>query len=1258
MGISVRIDLDISGISNKALRNALSGRIAQIQQEAQEKKKQIIKEELQTAYDRRTVVANTDISAGARKIFDPSKSPKISLEEYLESTAGGSTGSQGGTVGRRLNPATSINSIIFRKDEAPWQGRLRAYISNAGGTAFRELDFDWMYVGESPYINGDPDQAQDEDIGSPEDYLSSVSPVDVNVLCSLDDFAISTSLSPTNVIAGYNNRVRSCRKLGNWIYNPRYQGLAVTNTGPFCQIQRCLYLDNESYGGVRCVILPFVEDTCIVVVFAETIVKRRAIDFYRVKTGGGTVAANTTRNIVVPNAWYYAREIIGAEGASVPIRPKWEWLVGRIPEGLGQIDYIRARMTPRTLEASNLGNGGTISPENWDQSHMITFQLMAGGNFKSHYSQYYARKNNLAGQATSKIKHNEVWPDLCPGREITGIIWASTDPNDTLPVGEPLNTPDPCGLGLDRSIRGWDTSDNFTFNIYNEETGGTTSRRTYRSRAMTWVNIEDGEPAALGQEETTFGELVPGDYLWVRVHEVKHNWKEESYCAVQHGTNRITPVPPETGAETGWTIESGGYAGPQDHLCENLFIDIYLKDGTSLSVDSSGNVTNHVEYPEVAVDSEVITDYRTVSGDTMRSFIVNRNKILEITTPEFLIGSADLLFSRLDTLSEDSYNGAEIQEYEVGDISFAYHGNPLWTYHYGPIPGKNRLPDAHLDLLLKWGSYSQPDPGEGTTTSEPYSLTYPGAQSPVGFSTQGVDGLSGPAPGPGVDAYFPPPPRRSRVTWPNPPWAHYATWIESPKLTNFDYRTGNSLVLNETYTFSIYVYVASTGYRDDGIYPAAYYECKQLTKAKFALCHTTERDMNFPRVHEYSVWEVEIGEWTRVSLTFKAIGKDAIRLDNWDGDNLSELYFSFDSPQIEEGTSVSDFQVRGEYLQSFANGTYSDQLAKGNAVGTIGMFTQGYGYDPNAWPLFGVPLEGNVVNEIIAPPGGVNIYSPVEYTSGANSNVGQAGAFSPTIYNELDPDRQPSNGSGELEGQACSYSAPNYYIGYSADRTLSQAIDASTQEGDNYWTSINSMINTPVETRYVDANGSCLSQTNTNENGQIGASTCSSIGSSYGDFDNSENYDFDRSLNNDNCSSLYYGVDVQYTDEDGVTGTYTGLRDVDPGQNCTFNIGYGSDGGNAGGYSGNQPNEERDENNGESEPDECELIIDKAERQKGFLRNCGYHFSELFQRADYYAQPGILTYTDFNDPQGNAEALGKLGFDVEGILGIIAAELD
>jgi hypothetical protein len=1266
MAINVQINVDLSNLSQRAIEQAVADRAAQIQSEEEAK----IKREALEAKTNRLEERRQDSKGIEDMPTWRSKPPRLELSSYAIKQK-------------------NWNMMWFRVENAPSQRRLRAYISNSEGSSFRELNLDWAMESSLLPINGDPASPVDEEIPTPSSYLESFLPdwVEPKNLHKVDDMPPFSTFVVPRIVAGNNaNGFSLAKQLDNWIYNPWFMGLSLSKTGPFVQVQRVLWEKIQDSGGTRIALLPLIDDIAVAVVFTETIVKSRSIDFFRIKQGGGTIAANSPRSVSIPSVYRYAQSIRGNGEQGTQETPTWEFLIGRIPGGFGAIKSVTARMAPRNPEGEQIADGTkTIGLTNFDQTHSIKFALCTSGSFPQHYRQYYADKDVRSQQAkirtvlTDAEKDKTKWT-WAPCKFVSPIMTIGTDPrvyhpSPFLPDGQ-VNNCD--GTGYDLSKRGWDDTEYYSDLFYNYSTGTTTNKRVYRGWSKTWGS-------ETGQTPATFKAVYEGDYLFVRILEVEWN-NQSSYCQSQYGTTRIAPYEEITEGDR----YTGNHNSPQNWT-ESLYLTIELEDGSAIEVNLSGGNTvfNYKETAHVMQDSELISYHNDVNGvePTVRCFVVSDVALEEIEPPQTLKANIGQLFNRLYQQGEDEFYAANILEGEnQSNLSYGDYADSVYHYKYGPLPGKNLLADGHGKSLARWLPFSPVPQG--------YSLEEDYGSPPVKVKSSypGIEDEES------VLATLPVIPRDALYSLGN---NSYKSWMECASLNVLDYRGGQPLK-GKSYIFSVYVKVNDVGAKDNGIYPDEVKECEgtlddnggklEVTgeegKALICLQQVVPKANKF-YISKYTVQEVEIGSWYRIWMKMTCKGGDIFRIDNWNGNHLSYLQMEVFGPQLEstekekptdkdKNDKPTDYLPRGDFAQVYRSGVYTDAVAKGNAYNSIGTETAGWVYDPNAIPVDGVFMSQGIGFESIyqqGDSGTLNAQSVVNNLGAdSNSNLfpeeeGRVSKWSPAAYSDLGVESPITSGAyksdiGGASTARCDVGAPQFNEGPLADRK-NETFQSVNDQPATYYESLYKISNEKIETGkinssstndYAGLNGSTSKVRMTSNN-------CATPPWKYGDLDASDpeysvngnpDYDSDRRLVSGCLEQGYSSDNGKYNSNLGkATGSMYGVNSAE----CVTYAQYGPGGTplgapELGGGSSSLAGTAEGAQGQQAERDQCKFIMDKAKKMQGWLKNQNYMMSELLLRGEATSLPGVIQYTSWGNLERNAKSLESLGFDAEVILGI------
>jgi hypothetical protein len=1288
MAINIEIRVDTSGLSQKAIENAVAARAAQFKQEEEAK----IQREALQAYRKELEEKRKD-TKGIKDLptWDPNP-PRLELSNY---------------VIKQKN----WNMLWWRTEVVPENRRMRAYLSNSQGTSFREFNLDWAMESSTLPINGDPKSPPNNEIPFPSDYLESFLPswVELKNLHKVDDLPPLTHFFPPRIVAGSSyDGFSLATELDNWIYNPRFMSLSLLYTGPFCAVQRVLWEKIRDYGSVRLAILPLVDDIAVAVVYTETVVKTRAIDFYRIKQGGGTIAANSPRNVTISSVDMYSKSFRKNGGQGTKETPVWEFLIGRIPGGFGQIKYVNARMSPRNPAGEQIAAGSaSIGLDNFDQTHSIQFQLCTSSSFAQHYREYYPKKDYRTQQAEPYEKKldengNEIPREWAPCKFISVPLWIGTDPrvyhpSPYLPEGQ-VNTCD--GTSYDLSKRGWDDTEFYTEQFYNFLDNTTTNKRVYRGWSKTYYELDPGETLPQGYVPTQFETVNEGDYLFVRINEIGWN-NNGPYCTSQYGTTRIAPyaIDPES-AEDPEDRRKGNYLSPQQWT-ESLYLYIGLKDGSVLQVSLPGYTTQaYQETAHVMSDIELLSLHNDPDSvePNVRTFVVSDLGLEEIECPEKLKTEIKKgrLFNRLKQEDEGYFPANIIEGENEQNISYGDYADPIYHGKYGAIPGKNWLTEGHDKMLDAWYPFGTLPAGWVLTDEydEPpihVSSTYPGA----------VDGKSS-------YAFLPHPPRDVLYDLGS---NGFKSYMESNPVNLLDYKIAQP-ALGKRYIFSIYVRVISIEDGDGGIYPEESKDC-QTKDENFAnppgralVClQQVNRKADKFFLSEYTVQEVEIGSWYRIWMTCKIKGGDRFRIDNWTGDHLSTLKMEVFGPQLEttekeketdepKNDKPTTYEPRDQYLQVYRSGVYTDAVAKANSYQVIGQESRRWYYDENEVPLdkdflkLGIGFE-SIFQQVNGKT--IDARSPVDDLGSRQSyptNQGQPDKFSPAVYESLGVDQAGSvgangnnGGGGGGAGTRCSIGAPSFDNGPVADRkneTFVPFVVPPPEGAPTFWNKTHKLMGEQIKEGKINASYNNDYAGLNNSEGRLRASSNTCPKPSWPAYGNLDAQDESYSINGDKdfdadrktlstCSYQGYGSsNAVYIDS---TGEANGMVSGGAQPYACDSLGGGFTGGGVtgGGVTGSgvtggifnpSTNAPYKSDNEELDRQSCEFKLDKAQKMKGFLKNQRYHISELLLRGDIKSLPGVIQYSSWGELEKNAKSLEELGFDPEIVLGIGAGAED
>lgn len=1013
MAINVDIRIDLSPISQKAIENALASRIAQLQKEELER---IEREALEKRVNRLEERRQDTIGIQDLPSWNPNP-PRIELSSYVPTQK-------------------QWNMFWWRVENAPDQRRLRAYISNTSGSAFRELNLDWAYQAATIYPNGDPSNPEpSSDVPDVETYLDSFLPdwLTVNDMHRWDDMPPLTGIGNNSVLCGSSqNGFVQGRVIQRWFANPRIRGLTLSTTGPFVLAQRVLWERRNNYGGTRLAVLPLIDDIAVVVVFTETIIKTRFIDFFRIKKGGGTIPANTPRSFVVPSVYRYAQQFRYSESEIEEQPPTWEWLVCKVPPGFGQIRSVTARMAPRNPS-------GNADVESFDQTHSIKFVICKSSSMPSHYRKYYADIDYRTGSAKPRavLTEDELDPaniEWAPVSEVGPVMTIGTDPQFFHP-----DAFDESG-NLRPEVRGWNDGEVYNETVIDYPSGSEITVRTYRSYGKIWSIDPPTVPGPL-YEQVEFADISRGDYLFVRILEC--GWDNQDggqpYTTAQYGVNRYKPYPESEENENNlypFDKRNGGYSSdtPKAVRAENLYITLQSVNGSTLNVSGGGNALAYIETAHVMEDTELITYHNDPLSvePNVRSFVVSDSVVQEIETPSnvkkriaskgvpFRVYTDEqkerpffnpfleqpvfdpIYFPLLEELPVPE-EPAEIFEAETSTIlSHSDSADRMFTGLHGPVPGKNLIDASEVTGMTQWIPSGIP-PG--------YS-SFVGEQEPDGIGTSEYAPDAG-GPGNAIRVNLPSIPRSQVVLLDN-----WNSFLESRPQNIIDYREAQMLV-GRRYIFSVFVKAELVESQGDGFYPSQVRECETSEdnvtgdpeKVLLSLQHVLYKSGR-PFIREYTVQSVSPGGWNRIWFDFTCAGDDRFRIDNWNGKYISNMEVQIFGAQIEEASGTlapTQYMPRNDFLsQIYWNAVLPDPIAKANETQVIGEETSAewsYGY--SYFELFN---SGRGINfEILGPTAGLAEAQDFINTLNSNSqNFGwpeeeqRTSNFSPVVYDRAD----------------------------------------------------------------------------------------------------------------------------------------------------------------------------------------------------------------------------------------------------------------
>ena len=1270
MAINVDIRVDLSNLSQAAIENAVAARADEVRRQAEQ---EIAREALETKKTNQTEVIK-DVK-GIQDVPKWRKNPpRLKLDTYDIKYK-------------------HWNMLWYRMDIVPNQRRLRAYFSNTAGTSFRELNLDWAYVSSDIAINGDPSAPADPDSPTPENYLESYLPAFTNTAGSTSkikpyhlmrkhDFPPTTTFITPKIIAGnsYDGYTEG-RCIDSWIFNPRIAGLALSYSGPFLGVQRVIWERIITTGGARIAVLPLVDDIAVLVVFTETVIQKKQIDFYRIKQGDGTVPSTAkdygfgpsqsrTHSFTIYSVYRYAQSIRIGNEASEAQTPCWEWVIFRIPPGFGKIASVTARLAPRRAVQD-----AAPTADNFDQTHGLTFMLCTSSSLPQHYKQYYPDKDYLTGQAKPQIiiegqSDPTKDPKWVEAKVISPPMTIGTDPRFYNPSAY-----DNQG-NLKPDARGYDLNEYYTETLYNIETGTSSTKRLYRGYAKTW-GISNLDSLGTGTfQSATFGTVNEGDYLFVRIIECARD-HNSPYPVTNFGYYRseFHPLSTEVNDDTyKFNKKNGGYSYEQ-LFNENLYLTICTTEGDTFTLgNGSYSSSAYKETAHVMEDNTLTTFHNDLEGvePNIRSFVVSDVALEEIETPGYMkTDGINKLFNRV-VLNADAYQSNIIEGEPDAVIAHGDNGDKMFTNEYGPIPGKNFINESEGSQLNGWKPFVIPTgyslDKDGTTASAPPLDVY----SYTDLNKNNTQTTGGHA----VRVVMPPPPRDAIYSI-----SSFNSYMQSitNKLNTLDYREGQPL-LGKKYIFSVYIKVNSvrnndgTIVREGGVYPNDTDNCIDSARvlkndpeyALICLAHVSNKNGQYERLHEYTVQQVEIGEWFRVWFTVEIVGCDMFRIDNWDGEFLSYIDADVWGIQLEKTNDKgkpTKYMPRRRFAQIYRNGIYSDAYAKANAYQTIGQMPPYYYYDPNTIPLDGVQLgigigfENNAqVQDMLNQlnHGGANFNWPADEQ--------RHGEWSPAVYPSLgagSPITSTGNGGSPADGgygsgpgtqPRCFWGVPIYNQGPVADRRNGVWINSETQ---SVWGAYYAMAGEKITQANIGPDGipdgAGLQQSSSTV--RLNSAICDQSRQTYGDV-NLDSYDYNRTIVSQCMVQGYGSVDNKYNTTNGTTGSMSGVGSGI----CTNEIGGGLAGTGIGSqqYYNSYPFEPKSTGvaGKDSDRTQCEFKLDKREKLRGWFKNQNYNISELFLRSDSKSLPQIVQFTSYGDLERNANSLRDLGYDPEVILGI------
>lgn len=1258
MAINVDIRVDLSNLSQVAIENAVANRAAEVRRQAEE---EVTRKALETKKTNQ-VEKITDVK-GIQDVPKWRKNPpRLKLETYHIKYK-------------------QWNMLWYRMDAVPSQGRLRAYFSNTAGTSFRELNLDWAYVSSDIAINGDPSAPADPESPTPENYLESYLPSGVKPyhLMRKSDFPPNTTFVYPKILAGNGYKGYSeGRYIDSWIFNPRISGLGLVYGGPFLGIQRVIWERIFTTGGARIAVLPLIDDIAVLVVFTETVIQKKQIDFYRIKQGDGIVGTtikdwgfgkslSRMHAFTIYSVYKYAQSIrVGS--VSQAQTPRWEWVVFRIPPGFGQIASVTARLSPRRPSKDV-----APSADNFDQTHGITFMLCTSPSLPEHYNQYHYDKDYLTGQAKPRIiidgqDESSYTPTWVEAKVISPPMTIGTDPRFYNPSAYDNDG------NLKPDARGYDLNEYYSETLYNIETGGSSNKRVYRSYPKTW-GISNLEAGLYDFQQTFFGTVNEGDYLFVRIIECARD-HNGPYPVTNFGVTRSDFYPSSTEVNDNtytFNKENGGYSYEQ-LFNENLYLTIHTTGANTFSL-GTGTYTSQAysETAHVMEDNDLTTLHNDTEGvePNVRSFVVSDVALEEIETPAYMkTDGINKLFNRL-TLNKDSYQSNIIEGEPDQVIAHGDNGDRMFTNEYGPVPGKNFIIESEGTLLNAWKPFTTPTgysfDKNGTTADTPPINVYDYTDlNPDNAASNLSTG------GNAVRVVMPPPPRDATYSI-----SSFNSYMQSSnRLNNLDYRLAQPL-LGRKYIFSVYIKVNSiknetgTKVREGGVYPSDTDVCisnKPQEGPQYAyilLAHVSNKGGQYDRIHEYTVQQVEIGSWFRVWFEVEIVGCDAFRIDNWDGEFLSYIDADIWGIQLEETNSKgkpTKYMPRRRFAQIYRNGIYSDAFAKANSYQTIGQMPLSYYYDPNTIPLDGVQLGIGVGFE-----NNSQVQDMINQLNHGTANFGwpaeeqRQGEWSPAVYPSLgagspitnaDNGGSPSSGgygSGPSGQPRCFWGAPILNQGPVADRRNGVYLNANTQTP---WGAYYAMAGEKISQADIGPDGipNTPGLQGVNSTVRLNSAVCDQSKQTYGDV-NLDGYDHNRTIVSQCMVQGYGSVSNKYTNGNTV-GTMSGVNS----SVCTNEVGGGVAGVGIGSQQYYNSYEFKPDSTGVQgqniDRDQCEFKLDKREKLRGWFKNQNYGISELFLRGDSKSLPQAVQFTSYGNLERNASSLRQLGYDPEVILGI------
>lgn len=1247
MAVTVVINIDTASISEKAIREALASRIRNLQRREEARARQ---QALRTRVERLTKSRTNSDGIEDMPTWNRNP-PRIELHQYQVKDK-------------------SWNMFWYRYEIRADQGRARLWFTGSQGTNFRELNLDWVFDYEPHIRNGTAaaaamQEAEDATLRpAVTDYVNSIIPdwLTPQALARWDDFPPHTFFPGNlNVIAGTPGKFIETSGLERWIYTPYYNGVTINVGGPFCYIERRVYDTVQKNFDIQTLLLPLIDDIAVLVVCTRGIVRRRSIDFLRRIQAGGKFPptqyglamsgayVEVARSVVIDSPFFYAQKLNGE--AQTPVH---EHFLGRVDAKFGQIERIVARMSP--------GNPSGADPSDFDLTQEIKFQIMKSKNMPDFYRDSY-HKFDPGTAAPVQNERNIEW---AAGTPVSPVLVVGTDPikyalnqpSENCPCGRYNYTNGSAGITAGDCIPcsdetadwafGYNEYDEYTETMFNYKTYQYNTQRVYRSWPRTfslqncnpfnapfgggsWGTYQNCPYVDVSVLEDAIGnsygfaEVEEGDYLWVRIIDVR--WGDEGnegppYVNSIHTSVRHTPwigymeTPEEESEEAKKYLQGnpgrkvyGGYYYPISHG-QKLFLDIYsskstltpgFEDGYMHNVENNYTEDLFEETAYVMEDSQVDFDHLEPPNEPIiRAFVISDTGNEEIEPPNQLIDLIAEKYGKFEIESAESppliYEG--LGETSEAEANFAWAGCPIETGAYGAWPGRNQ----NLNSGDDFNEWILLNDEEGSGFVRNYGpLPY---KSPVEGSKTTL-------------AKFRPHKRIDPPT-PGPAYGFFTAKMYT-RLYNNDgggeYRKAG-LVLGTPYVFSFLLKPHGTYDRDGGILyeQVTTGDCKPPDPyyGKVCIYHGSIQNGKIV-IEEFQVFKISSPQWSVVWLQFQPVGRDILVIDSFTGDFLEDLDIEICGGQIESGSGglPNPYEPRGYYGKNFKNYIKNDYIAKGNAVQTIGQEDTSIVY---SFPA-PTPSDQNISLGISGQIN--NIIDPVTITR-----------TGPGIYDKLGAWVQPN-----LTYPGTPTNSPRAYLGlpwYNVGPLWNKengTYDERQGQGGNEWWLIRAAINEKIEggqiNRITDEN---LFNGQNDTTGKARGGT-GKLG------ENSEMPSFNSGELNSAKSAFQERIDGI---RDEINGSFAEVRNAVAGCGDAYQPKYW----------GEDAQQKRDER------DECEFIKDKNAKWLEFLKSASYGISDTLTRGNHYTRPYAWQYTSAGRLYENAEALRRLGFVPEEILGI------